>query len=322
MPVIMPVMMLVMLSLADTASAGMVMSPPPGAPEVALLICAPDDPCEAERAWLDARPEPVLPLEALFFDERGAPPPAPIERFREHTREARAALEAASPGEALHALNRAEIALARAIESPSNEELFDFYFVRAAVRAGQDRDEARDELFLMAAAVSWNRTGRPPDWGAPWRDAYYDALETLLSQAPAELRLEGAGTFSLDGVELGEGPLVLRALPGPHRLTAVSKDGTRRWREDITLEAGESVALQADLLNRDHPAEVAVALLEAHETRDMEARVGDFLARWSAEHALVRFTFIVLEPDGDGFRASAVRYDPAPRRISDAEVSW
>jgi len=316
-------MMLALLpALLPAASAGVVMSPPPGAPEIALLLCAPDDPCEAERAWLDARPEPVLPLEALFFDERGAPPPAPIERFREHVVEAREALEAASLGEALHALDRAEIALARSMEAPTNEELFDFYFIRAAVRASQRRDVARDELFLLAAAVSWNRMDRPPGWGEPWRDAYYDAMEALLTQAPAELRLEGPGRFALDGIELGPGPLVLRALPGRHRLTAVSEDSTRRWRRDVTLESGDAITLTADLLDRDHPAEVAVALIEAHETRDMEARVGDFLARWSADHALVRFTFIVLEPDGDGFRASAVRYDPVPRRITDMEVSW
>jgi hypothetical protein len=301
------------LALAAAAWAGVVTEPPGDALAVGLLLCAGEQ-CDEQLAWLAGYPEPVIPLEALVL---GLPAPARPEDFEEPLTQALAALEAEDPGPALVALERAEGALARMERPPTNEELFTLYLARGAARSFQLRDQARDALFQQAAAVAWNRAGRPDRAefeDAPWLDDYYAALEDLLESAPATLVMAGEVDYSLDGIALGAGPHRVQALPGRHLVTAASADGQRRWRQVVQLEPGERLTVEAAPINLRDPAEVCELLLEAHRELEMEPQIADLLYRWSGARRLVRLRLMVLTPAGDGWEVSIVDYDPIARR--------
>jgi len=317
----------VLVELLAVALAAPLTSPPPGATELTLQVC--HSACDDEAWWLGVQPawedEPILLAQALAYEQAALL----VERrqlqvFEGALARGEAAFAAGDLDEAAFELGYALDALERSTATASNAAHARLYLTLAATRQELGPRFAAPDLYRAAAALAWTQPLDVPEALVPYRQAYDDALVSLLAERLATVSLEGDAVYALDGVLLGPGPVQVRVFPGPHRLTATEPVSGRQWREHVEVGPGQAVTARArfvpsedgDWLN----AELAALFTEGR----MSTEAADLLTAWARAHHLRELQLVMAEttdPQELLFEVHAVRYDPASRMLSGAAAA-
>lgn len=326
------------LLLGSAALAGMVTTPPPGAREVGLLLCA-GEACNDRMFWLTHDSGlgelPVVSVEALLVDEVAATQDSEAAvAFRLALEEARLALVDDRRFEAEAALDRAGRALEQWAGDPPNQELFTWYALRGFVAEAKGEGARASEALRQAVAVAWNRSVSLPEGTEPWAEGYYRELAAVIEGGTGELLIEDGGNglgFTLDGVYLGAAPLRVRAFPGTHRLSAGNARQAHAWSEAVDVRAGRTSTVRALLANDDDARWVTYQLALAVDSLTLDEDVARLVERWADRHGirqvrLLRLDARLIEPMDDvdreagaampSFTLREALYDPGLRRLS------
>lgn len=329
--------MLSIALLCALALAGPVTSVPDGAREVGLLLCAADD-CSDQLFWVSFEPafkdEPILLVEALMAD-RSAAAREDLEAtaFAEALERARKAVLDGSWASAEGALDDAGAVLERWQGSPDNPTLFHYWFLKGAVTVLEGRSSGEGS-FQRAAAVAWNRSVAAPEGTERFEDAYYEAMEKLLSEPVATLVVPPGPAhvqYLLDGVPLGPGPLRVRVLPGTHVLSARDSRWSRDWQRELSLRPGKETSAEAHFPGEDGDRWAVEALAAAVDSFRLDPEAAELLAGWADRHGIQRVHLLRLDAvdrqEGDAidaeagasmpvFEAREAWYDPRLQRFS------
>lgn len=315
------------IPLVAAAWAGLCTAPTPGSTRVDLLLCEGDG-CSDRIFW--ATNEPLLKADDLMvLDSVLAESTASVaqglelaERFRDGLEKARTALIEGKWSTADRALDDAGQALDGWQGTPTNAELYAYWFMRGAASEGAAAGSGTVD-FQHAAAAAWNRSVATPEGLSAYEDAYYHALRGLLESMPGTVVVDTATpdtTYALDGVPIGAGPFRVDVLPGRHRLNASQTTLSLEWRSDVTVQAHRTVTARARFAGGDDPDQAARALEEAVATRHLDPDLADLLAEWARRHGLRTLRFLRLDAipraNGPMYALTAVDYDPQLRRFS------
>ncbi len=326
--------MLFLFSLAvPPAFAGMYSVPPEGAREVTMLVCPSDPDCQAEADWVkDARPDDVVVgVESLLALNvmQGGDSVSRAETFAGSLTGALAAIKTEDWTAATKALDEAQRALAGWTGAPTNQQLFDLYYLRAAVKLATTKQAG--EAFQQAAAVAWNRTVTLPLDVEPYTSVYYTAVYNLLNEGLGTVQLEPVAdtTYVLDGVELGPGPLTLSVYSGVHRLNATRRGTTDAWRTSLKVQAFRTSTATARPASSDDLGWLATGMLQAVDDHTLDPEIATLLRDWCEHYALASVHILVAEPAVDpladpnalgqpaeAFGLRGVSYDPRLKRFS------
>ena len=325
--------MLTLVLTVPLASAGLYNAPPEGAETVTVLVC-PDDPtCSAvidEAQRLHPR-EIYVGVDSLLALNlvKGGDATSREDTLSSSLDAAKTAFAVERWNDANRALDDAGRALAGWTGAPTNQQLFDLYYLRAAVQLAVKKEAT--EAFQQAAVVAWNRSVTLPVDAEPYASLYYNAVYELLTEGLGRLTLEAVpGTsYLLDGVPLGEGPLTVSVFSGTHRLNAVAARGDARdpehagaqWRASVKVLAMRTTTLTAQLAMPDDAAWLATGLQRAVDDRRLEADTVALVRDWCEHYGLSQIHIVVAEQgvaglDGAGLHMRGVYYDPQLKRFS------
>lgn len=323
-------MLLALPALVAVALAGVYAAPPEGVREVTLLVCPTNPDCELEADWVaEARPDAhfvsvdsLLSLNVLQGGDDAS-------RADLYARSLDAALEAAKAEDwtaATHQLDQAQKALAGWSGSPENQQLFNLYYLRGVV--GLAVKKRGEEAFQQAAAVAWNRSVTLPLDVEPYASLYYKALYDLLNEGLGQVQLTAVpgARYLLDGVDVGEGPLLISVYSGTHRLNAVRTGSTATWRSSLKVQAFRTSVATAKPASADDLGWLAGGMVEAVDERVLDPEIDALLRDWCAHYGLARVHILVAEPAIDplaepgepstAFGLRGVLWDPKLRRFS------
>jgi len=287
--------------LGNPARAGQVTVPPPGASEVALLLCAGDG-CPDRLFWVTNDPafgaEPVMVVESLLADvQAGASDEVLSARFAESLERARlAAVESRTP-QAQAALDDAEQALQAWHGGPDNAALFAFWYLRGVVME-QIVPGSGAGAFRRAAATAWNRSVAPPAGLEAWTVPYYAAMRALLDEGTGTLVIDpGGGTpsYTLDGVPVGKAPIKVEVFPDRHRLTAVDGPWVEPWVAEVNVHPGRLTVTRAQFNDEDSESWLVQSLYLAVTTHQLDPAVADLLERWADRHQIQSLHLLRLD---------------------------
>lgn len=295
--------------------AALVASPPEGAAEVGVLLCAVDD-CSDRMFWVSHEPSleklPIVVVDTLLAEDA-----ATVAQGEELAAGFRAALAAARLAanegrwrDVEFRLDDAEGRLARWRGTASNQELFELAFLRGAARVGAGEGSG-EAAFRQAAAVAWNRSVAEPVQDPKVLDAWSAALYDAIREPPAAIWVSPGSAdpvYTLDGVPVGSAPLRLDVFAGVHRLTAVDERTGMVWTASVSVTAGGNARVTARFPGGSDPAWVAGELMASVSTHRMGNEVADLLAAWAGRHQLSRLRLLRLDPVAP---AAPVGEDPA-----------
>lgn len=273
-----------LLLLVPTLGAGL----PTAGKRTTLVLCPDVSTCAEEMMWVsglrDVAGDSVLLADAVLELENGNWSGGEMlgDRFREDLGKAREDLEKKRLVSADSLLEDARQALDRWTGTATNQELFELYYLRGALRVM--RGDPAGESMREAAALLWNRTAEFPIADEKVQAVFYEAQRDLVAQGVGILHLESmlpGAILTLDGVPLGTCPLEVRAFPGRHRLTA-TQEGTRlQWRREVYVRPGDVTTAEARFDRSDDASWVYDQLLLAITFRTMDPAVANLLAEWS-----------------------------------------
>jgi hypothetical protein len=221
------------------------------------------------------------------------------DRFAAAMERAREEIAAKRWASADSALSEAEKALEAWSGSPTNQELFDLFFLKGAARMGRGPRYGHAESFRQAAALAWNREVRLPLGDEGLVDAYYEAQKALIAEGTALLRIdEGPPGIrcSLDGVDLGAPPVEVRAFGGRHRLQSTQEGTLLQWKRDILLAPGRNAAVRPAFNRAGDTRWVYEQLLSAVYRRRIDAMAAELLAEWCRRHDILWLRIARAEP--------------------------
>lgn len=235
--------------------------------------------------------------------------------------DARASIAASRWEMADSALGDASRALASWRGTPSNQQLFDLWYLQGVTSL--ERAGASAEDFRAAAAVAWNRSVQLPVDGERYTKSYYSAVSQLVKEAPGTLSIAASGgtpTYFLDGIELGQAPIQVVVFAGVHRLTATDGRRSLDWRRMITVHSRETTTARARFPGGSDPERIAGELGRAVTSRQLSDDVAELLAAW-AERTGVRTIRVLRLDEGRRrdvpvFSIHDVYYSPGVRRFS------
>lgn len=326
-------MLFLTASLIAPAFAGMYSAPPQGARVVTMLVCPNDPDCQAESDWVsDARPDDIVvgveSLLALNVME-GGDAVSRSETFASSLDSALSAVKAENWTDATRALDEAQRALAGWSGAPTNQQLFNLYYLRASVKLAVSKQAG--EAFQQAAAVAWNRSVTLPLDAEPYSSLYYTALHDLLTEGLGTVQLQPVPdtTYVLDGVELGEGPLTLSVFSGVHRLNATRRNTTDAWRTSLKVQAFRTSTATAQPASADDLGWLASGMVQAIDEHTLDPEIATLLRDWCAHYSLGSVHILVAEPAVDpladpnvlgqpaqAFGLRGVNYEPKLRRFT------
>ena len=315
--------MLTLVLTVPLASAGLYNAPPEGAETVTVLVC-PDDPtCSGvidEVQRLHPR-EIYVGVDSLLALNlvKGGDATSREDTLASSLDAAKTAFAVERWNDANRALDDAGRALAGWTGAPTNQQLFDLYYLRAAVQLAVKKEAT--EAFQQAAVVAWNRSVTLPVDAEPYASLYYDAVYELLTEGLGRLTLEAVpGTsYLLDGVPLGEGPLTVSVFSGTHRLNAAAAGA--QWRASVKVLALRTTTLTAQVAMPDDAAWLATGLQRAVDERRIEADTVALVRDWCEHYGLSQLHIVVAEQgvaglDGAGLHTRGVYYNPQLKRFS------
>lgn len=257
---------------------------------VTLVLCPDVATCADEMMWMAglqslSGDSLLLADTVLELDAQGYQNGVPAEdRFKQGIAKAREDLAQRRWASADGALEDARLAIERWNGTASNQDLFDLYFLRGALRVLQG--QSGTDSFRQAAALTWNRSVVFPMEDEALLEAYYGAQRSLLEEGTGTLTVESAlpdAEIFLDGVPLGPAPVEVRAFPGRHRLTATQGPTTMTWKKDLYIRAGEAAQAQARFDRSSDAAWVYDQLVLALSFRTMDPAVATLLADWARQ---------------------------------------
>ena len=332
--------MLTLALMVPMAAAGLYNAPPEGAEGVTVLVC-PDDPAcsavidELQRLHPRAIYVGVDSLLALNL-VKGGDATSRADTFAASLDSAKSAFAEERWTDTNRALDEAARALAGWTGAPTNQQLFDLYYLRAAAQLAVKKEAT--EAFQQAAVVAWNRSVTLPVDSEPYASLYYNAVYELLTEGLGLLTLEAApGTaYLLDGVPLGEGPLTVSVFSGTHRLNAVAARPSQaqagqaqagqaqagaQWRASVKVLAFRTTTLTAQLAMPDDAGWLSSNLQRAVDDRRLEADTAALVRDWCAHYELSQVHIVVASQgvaglDGAGLHARGVYYNPQLKRFS------
>ncbi len=322
--------MLTLVLTVPLASAGLYNAPPEGAEAVTVLVCPNDPTCGAvidEVQHLHPR-EIYVGVDSLLALNlvKGGDATSREDTLSSSLDAAKTAFAVERWNDANRALDDAGRALAGWTGAPTNQQLFDLYYLRAAVQLAVKKEAT--EAFQQAAVVAWNRSVTLPVDAEPYASLYYNAVYELLTEGLGRLTLEAVpGTsYLLDGVPLGEGPLTVSVFSGTHRLNAVAARAGQgqagaQWRASVKVLALRTTTLTAQLAMPDDAAWLATGLQRAVDDRRIEADTVALVRDWCEHYGLSQVHIVVAEQgvaglDGAGLHVRGVYYNPQLKRFS------
>ena len=322
--------MLTLVLTVPLASAGLYNAPPEGAEAVTVLVCPNDPTCGAvidEAQRLHPR-EIYVGVDSLLALNlvKGGDATSREDTLSSSLDAAKTAFAVERWNDANRALDDAGRALAGWTGAPTNQQLFDLYYLRAAVQLAVKKEAT--EAFQQAAVVAWNRSVTLPVDAEPYASLYYNAVYELLTEGLGWLTLEAVpGTsYLLDGVPLGEGPLTVSVFSGTHRLNAVAARAGQgqagaQWRASVKVLALRTTTLTAQLAMPDDAAWLATGLQRAVDDRRIEADTVALVRDWCEHYGLSQVHIVVAEQgvaglDGAGLHVRGVYYNPQLKRFS------
>lgn len=322
--------MLTLVLTVPLASAGLYNAPPEGAEAVTVLVCPNDPTCGAvidEVQRLHPR-EIYVGVDSLLALNlvKGGDATSREDTLSSSLDAAKTAFAVERWNDANRALDDAGRALAGWTGAPTNQQLFDLYYLRAAVQLAVKKEAT--EAFQQAAVVAWNRSVTLPVDAEPYASLYYNAVYELLTEGLGRLTLEAVpGTsYLLDGVPLGEGPLTVSVFSGTHRLNAVAARAGQgqagaQWRASVKVLALRTTTLTAQLAMPDDAAWLATGLQRAVDDRRIEADTVALVRDWCEHYGLSQVHIVVAEQgvaglDGAGLHVRGVYYNPQLKRFS------
>jgi hypothetical protein len=306
--------------------------PPEGARVVTMLVCPNDPDCAAEADWVnDARPDDiVVGVDSLLALNvmQGGDSVSRSETFAASLDTALVAIKAESWTDATKRLDEAQRALAGWTGAPTNQQLFNLYYLRAVVKLAQSKQAG--EAFQQAAAVAWNRSVALPYDAEPYSSMYYTAVYHLLTEGLGTVELQPVPdtSYTLDGVELGEGPIQLSVFAGLHRLNATRRGTSDAWRTSLKVQAFRTSNATARPESSDDLGWLATGMVQAVEEHTLDGEITTLLRDWCEHYALAEVHILVAEPAVDpfadptaqnpeaAFGLRGVTYDPKLRRFT------
>lgn len=294
---------------------------PPGVTAVTVLVCDAGAACaEAERAMAehcDALGLPLVDFDALVAAGPGGG-------------EARARLDAALAAVAAHpddgdAWQAAREALPLTPFTLDADVVFRVWLGLGAARlTGADADPAGADLAFAAAAASsdarmWDLGDLPP----AALDRYLSLASRPASPGTLEVRADHpAAVVLVDGAPVGSAPVTLDVRAGWHRVS-VERPGRRTaWVGEVTVPAGRSVQIVADVGDDDTVASVQAAVVGATHGVAPPRDVGSRLATVGREQGLATIRFVRVEPTPKGGGAAPEERVYALNRSWDVFAAW
>jgi hypothetical protein len=304
--------MLYLLLIGHTL-AGVVTDVPAGEPRVALVVCPTEEPCSSEIFKVEAHEHlPMILLELMLEQDTAgwAEGESLDARFSTAMDRAKGAVAAKHWEEADIALDDAEATLQRWSGTVDNQQLFELYYVRGAVRLARGDDPTAD--LRQAAAVAWNREVALP-LPDPVATAYYAAMTGLLTDGTGTIRLAapppGAAWF-LDGVPIGDAAAEVRVFPATHRVTARGEGNTHTSRRDVQVRAGQRREVALGFSRADDTRWVQAQIRAAFAGGTLPPEVMGVLSDWCVRKDVHQLRLLLVADP-----VQVLDYDPQVRRL-------
>ncbi len=319
-----------LLALTAPALASVYVTPPEGAHEVTLLVCPTNPDCEEEADWVsEARPDDlVVSADSLLALNviQGGDAQSRAETFATSLDATIAAFKKEDFAKSGKSLDDAQRALNGWSGTPTNQQLFNLYYLRAAVKLGNSKQA--EDAFQQAASVAWNRAVTLPVDVEPYSSLYYKAVYDLLTEGLGEVDLEPVDgvSYRLDGIDVGAGPVHLSVYAGTHRLNAVRAGTDDAWRTQLKVSAFRTSVATAKPETIDDLGWLATGLVQAVDEHTLDPDLAALLVDWCKHYQIARVHILVAEPALDplakpgepatAFGLRSVGYDPKLRRFS------